>query len=285
MEVYGFRDHATYRDNWPLIAAAPDAWDRVAARRGGAGLRAARPPRSGSGPATTLALPTPGGAWTVPVAAVYADYGNAEGQVMVAADALIARWPDAEPRGGSRCGSTPAAAPRLVADLRAAFALAGRRRSSTRRAVKALSPRHLRAHLRGDGGAERADAGGGRGRAPHQPADARRRAAGAAGAALGARRHPARGWRCSSSAGRSALAALTALLALPLGLALAWVLTAVVNVARLRLAAAGAAASRRSGRRCSALALATAALAALWPALRLARAPPLALLQEFSNER
>ena len=36
VEVFGFRDHATYRDNWPLIAAAPDAWDRVA--RGEAAL-------------------------------------------------------------------------------------------------------------------------------------------------------------------------------------------------------------------------------------------------------
>ena len=34
-----------------------------------------------------------------------------------------------------------------------------------------------------------------------------------------------------------------------------------------------------------ALALATAALAALWPAWRLRRASPLALLQGFSNER
>jgi putative ABC transport system permease protein len=80
------------------------------------------------------------------------------------------------------------------------------------------------------------------------------------------------------------LAALTALMALPLGLALAWVLSAVVNV-------------RAFGWRLPvlmfpgqwatlfALALATAALAALWPALRLRRASPLALLQSFSNER
>ena len=44
VEVYGFRDHATYRDE---LAAArrrrPDAWDRVARGAGGAGLRAARP--------------------------------------------------------------------------------------------------------------------------------------------------------------------------------------------------------------------------------------------------
>jgi putative ABC transport system permease protein len=80
------------------------------------------------------------------------------------------------------------------------------------------------------------------------------------------------------------LATLTALAALPLGLALAWVLTAVVNV-------------RAFGWRLPvmlfpsrwavllALALATAALAAAWPALRLRRTSPLRLLQSFSNER
>jgi putative ABC transport system permease protein len=77
---------------------------------------------------------------------------------------------------------------------------------------------------------------------------------------------------------------LTAVAALPLGLALAWVLTAVVNV-------------RAFGWRLPvmlfpgqwatllALALATAALAAAWPALRLRRAAPLDLLRGFSNER
>jgi putative ABC transport system permease protein len=80
------------------------------------------------------------------------------------------------------------------------------------------------------------------------------------------------------------LALLTTLLALPLGLALAWVLLAVVNVEAfgwklpmylfpgdyLRLAV---------------FALLAAGLAALWPALRLARTPPGDLLRVFANER
>ena len=80
------------------------------------------------------------------------------------------------------------------------------------------------------------------------------------------------------------LAGLTAIAALPLGLAVAWVLTAVINV-------------RAFGWRLPVLlfperwlvllvlALATAALSALWPAWRLARTAPLALLGTFSNER
>jgi putative ABC transport system permease protein len=80
------------------------------------------------------------------------------------------------------------------------------------------------------------------------------------------------------------LAALTALAALPLGLAVAWILTAIINVqafgwklpvflfpgqwATLFL-----------------LALLTAFIAALWPASRLRRASPVSLLRSFSNER
>ena len=88
--------------------------------------------------------------------------------------------------------------------------------------------------------------------------------------------------RRSSWRGRSALAALTAVLALPLGLALAWVLTAVVNVRafgwRLPVLLLPGQWATVFG-----LALATAALAALWPALRLARGRPRELLQEFEQ--
>ncbi len=80
------------------------------------------------------------------------------------------------------------------------------------------------------------------------------------------------------------LALLTAALALPLGLALAWTLLAVVNVeafgwrlpmylfplAYLRLAV---------------FAVIAAVLAALWPARKLARTRPADLLKVFSNER
>ena len=80
------------------------------------------------------------------------------------------------------------------------------------------------------------------------------------------------------------LALLTAGLALPLGLALAWTLLAVVNVEAfgwrlpmfvfpldyLRLAV---------------FAIGAAILAALWPARKLARSRPSELLKVFSNER
>jgi putative ABC transport system permease protein len=80
------------------------------------------------------------------------------------------------------------------------------------------------------------------------------------------------------------LAALTTIAALPLGLAVAWVLTAVINVEAF-------------GWRLPVhffpgqwvllglMALGTAFLAALWPTWQLRRASPLKLLQRFSNER
>ena len=80
------------------------------------------------------------------------------------------------------------------------------------------------------------------------------------------------------------LAALTAVLALPLGLALAWVLLAVVNVEafgwRLPMFLFPA-----DYARLGLLALLAGGLAALWPALRLMRRPPVALLKVFAGER
>ncbi|WP_373636752.1 FtsX-like permease family protein [Yoonia sp. BS5-3] len=80
------------------------------------------------------------------------------------------------------------------------------------------------------------------------------------------------------------LAVLTAVIALPLGLILAWTLLAIVNVAafgwKLPLYFFPA-----DYARLGVFSLLAAALAALWPAQRLARTPPAELLKVFSNER
>jgi putative ABC transport system permease protein len=80
------------------------------------------------------------------------------------------------------------------------------------------------------------------------------------------------------------LAALTAVLALPLGLALAWVLLAIVNVEafgwRLPMHLFPG-----DWLRLGAFALLAALVAAAWPARRLSRVPPAALLQVFAHER
>ncbi len=123
VEVYGFRDHATYRDNWPLLARAPDAWDAVAA--GGAALvseQMARRMDLRLGDA--VEVPTPAGPWPLEVAAIYSDYGNPSGQMMVNLQAFDARWPDAE-RRRMAARVAPEAVEPLMADLSAAFALEG----------------------------------------------------------------------------------------------------------------------------------------------------------------
>jgi putative ABC transport system permease protein len=77
-DVYGSRDHETYRRNWELISSLPDAWDRV--RAGGAALineQMARRLNLGAG--SRLNIPTPEGAWPVEIAGIYADYGRSSG--------------------------------------------------------------------------------------------------------------------------------------------------------------------------------------------------------------
>ena len=79
------------------------------------------------------------------------------------------------------------------------------------------------------------------------------------------------------------LAALTLLAALPLGLALAWVLLAVINVEafgwRLPMFLFPAEYARLGF-----AALIAALFAATWPAIRLARTPPASLLKVFAHE-
>ena len=80
------------------------------------------------------------------------------------------------------------------------------------------------------------------------------------------------------------LATLTAACALPLGLALAWILLAVVNVEafgwRLPMYL-----FPRDYAVLGLFALGAAVLAAAWPARKLARTPPADLLKVFANER
>ncbi len=90
-QLLGTSDHATYRANWPLLQSAPDAWDRLA--QGEAILineQLSR--RENLGVGDRLELP---GQWTAPIAGVYADYGNPAAQAMVGLATLQARYPEA----------------------------------------------------------------------------------------------------------------------------------------------------------------------------------------------
>lgn len=80
------------------------------------------------------------------------------------------------------------------------------------------------------------------------------------------------------------LAAITAIVALPLGLALAWALLAIINVAAFGWKLPMFLFPLDYGR-LGLLALCAAVVAALWPAYRLSKTPPADLLKVFSNER
>ena len=280
VEVYGYRDHATYRDAWPLIAALPDPWGR-AARGEGLLVSEQLARRLGLAPGDALTLPAPGGPFSTRVAAIYADYGNPEGQVMLPLAALAARWPEAETRSLA-LRADPGAVPALAADIRAAFALPGDA-VIDQRALKATSRRVFEETFAITIALNTLTLGvAGIALLTSQLALAEARLAQVAPVwALGLTRRRL----ATLELGKTlALAGLTAAAALPLGLAVAWVLTAIVNV-------------RAFGWRLPvlllpgqwamllALALGTAVLAAAWPAWKLRRASPAALLRRFSNER
>ena len=275
-EVFGARDDATYRDNWRFLSSTPDAWDAVA--EGSAIMineQLAR--RSG----LTLGDVVPLGARDFAVAGIYGDYGNPIGQAIIAEPVFQALYPEIEPlRFGLRLpsGDVPALVQALETDLELppantinqagikAFSLAIFDRTFT--VTTALNILTLAV----------------------------------AGFAilmslltLAALRVPqlAPAWAMGltrAELGRLELiravllAVLTAFVALPLGLALAWALLSIVNVAafgwKLPMFLFPASYLQLGG-----FALLAAALAALWPAWRLSRTPPSDLLKVFSNER
>ncbi|MDB5519746.1 MAG: transporter permease [Tardiphaga sp.] len=123
-EVLGFADHPTYRDHWPLLQSIANPWDQV--RNGDAALvseQLAR--RLNLHLGDQIQVPSATGDWPLRVAAIYADYGNPKGQIGVNIDALIKQFPDIpQTRLGLRVA--PAAVPALVAALHQEFSLDGR---------------------------------------------------------------------------------------------------------------------------------------------------------------
>jgi len=120
LEIFGAAaDDPTYRDNWPLLSGTVDVWNRVAAGQG-ALVNEQLWRRKGLGIGNGLTLP---GGWEVPVVGVYSDYGNPKGQVIVGIDALAAHYPDVSKlRYGVRV--PPADAPELKERLTSEFGLA-----------------------------------------------------------------------------------------------------------------------------------------------------------------
>jgi putative ABC transport system permease protein len=273
-QVFGIVDHPTYRDAWPLIAAAPGVWDRVAAgaavlvneqlyRR--AGLR--------------LGDPLTVGDATLPIAGVYSDYGNPAPQAIVALGLFDRLYPGTPRLSFAVRTADPAG---LAEAVTAAFALPPDRvldQAAVKRFSLAVFDRTFAV-----------------------TAALNVLTLTVAGVALvaslvtlGAMRLPqlAPAWAMGMTRARLArleagrtllLAAGAATVAVPVGLLLAWVLLAVVNVQafgwRLPMTVSGTEVARTL-----AAAAICGALAALWPARSIARRSPGDLLRVFARER
>jgi len=279
VEILGLADHATYRDRWPLLQSAERAWIRL--RAGDTGFiseQLARRMKLGIG--DTVEVPAPGGNWTLEVVGVYADYGNPKGQIAVNFAALTRHFLGIPlTRMGLRVA--PSAVPALINALQEKFALDGRNLVD-QATLKAESTRIFN-------------------RTFAVTAALNAFTLGVAGVALltslltlSNSRLPqlAPLWAIGVTRRRLAaiellktlsVALITTLLALPLGLLVAWCLIAVVNVKafgwRLPFHVFPLQLFELLG-----VAMAAALVAALLPVLRLARMQPATLVKIFANE-
>ncbi|QJI28330.1 FtsX-like permease family protein [Pseudomonas sp. ADAK18] len=121
-DVFGVVDDPTYRQHWPLLqAVAGDPWDQLV--QGDTLMlseQLARRLKVQLG--DTVTIPTPQGAWSPTVVGIYADYGNPKGHILVNTRHLLQHWPGASPaRFNLRV--VPENVPTLVREVQARFAL------------------------------------------------------------------------------------------------------------------------------------------------------------------
>lgn len=92
VQIFGVADDATYRDHWPLILGSATTWDEIASGRGA--LVNEQFWRAGkASPGQKISLP---GGWSATVVGVFSDFGNPTGQVIIGIDALVQHYPDVE---------------------------------------------------------------------------------------------------------------------------------------------------------------------------------------------
>ena len=279
-DVVGVIDHPTYRQHWPLLdAQAGDPWDQLA-RDDTLMLSEQLARRLKVEVGDQLAIPTPQGQWSPRIVAIYADYGNPKGHLLVNAQHLLRYWPQLSPnRFNLRIA--PALVPPLVLELQSRFAMEDSRIVDQSR-LKGWSTQVF----------ERTFAA---------TAALNSLTLGVAGVALFISLLTQSQSRLGQLAPLWALgvtrrqlmllnlgqtwllAVLTLLFALPLGLLLAWCLDAVINVQafgwRLPLQVFPAQLVQLM-----ALALLATLLASAWPLIKLYRSRPADLLRTFAHE-
>jgi putative ABC transport system permease protein len=280
IELLGFADHATYRDHWPLLQSTPDAWNRL--RNGDAALISEQLSlRTKLTLGDRIVVPATNGNWPLQVVGIYADYGNPKGQIGVNVDALTRYFPELpQTRLGLRVAR--ADVPALISAIHDRFGLDGRNLSD-QATIKAESIRIFN-------------------RTFAVTAALNAFTLGVAGVALltslltlSQSRLPqlAPLWAIGITRRRLAgiellktmsVALITSLLALPLGLLVAWCLIAVVNVKafgwRLPFQVFPLQLLQLLG-----VAMVAALLASLLPILKLLRMQPAQLVKIFADER
>lgn len=92
VRIFGVADDATYRDHWPLISGAPATWDEITSGKGA--LVNEQFWRSGkASPGAEIEMPS---GWKARVVGVFSDYGNPRGEIIIGLDALVQHYPDIE---------------------------------------------------------------------------------------------------------------------------------------------------------------------------------------------
>ena len=95
-DVFGVVDAPTYRQHWPLLQAARAPWDQLL-RNDTLMLSEQLARRLNVQVGDAVDIPTPEGVWSPQVVGIYADYGNPKGHVLVNAQHLLAHWPTLSP--------------------------------------------------------------------------------------------------------------------------------------------------------------------------------------------
>lgn len=280
VELSGITDDSLYREHWPLLESVAEPWDALF--DGSAVMlseQLARRLDVRVGDAITL--PTSGSNWQPRVAAIYADYGNPRGHVLVANQELLRHWPGA-PVDSIAVRAAPGDVDALASRLQETFDL-GSDRVVDQARLKGWARQVFE-------------------RTFSATAALNSLTLGVAGVALfialltqgqGRLGQLAPLWATGVSRARLMqlnaaqawlLSALTLLLALPLGILLAWALVAVINVQafgwRLPLQVFPGQLLQLAG-----WAMAATALASAWPLWKLWRSRPVDLLRAFSDER
>lgn len=278
--LHGIRDDAMYRQNWPLIRALDAPWDKVS--EGTGVLISEQFARSAALDLGDSFHPGGTGAdWVPEVVGIYSDYGNPTGQAMTSEAQLTSRW-SVPPPTRFAVRLRPDTTSAVIAALGERFPL-GPEQAVDQAALKAVSRQVF----------ERTFA---------VTLALNVLTFAIAGLALlislltlAGMRLPqlAPMWALGLTRAQLArlellraliLALVTAVLAIPLGVLVAWILLAVVNVEafgwRIPL-------RHYPGQwlQLAVLAVVTAGLAAALPARRLGRTPPALLLRIFSDAR